>query len=60
MKTYYEAELKRLRPRTDDFCTVKLSDNDGTSTKTLNINAASIPVLIAFLNRELERLKDHE
>lgn len=63
MKNYYKAELGRLEEKladTDapDYCkAIKVWDGFGSSTKTLNLNAESIPVLIEFLQAELVRLQ---
>lgn len=53
---YVQSELDRLT-HSEYAKQVILLDGTGTTTKTLNINTTSIPILIRFLKNELKRAK---
>lgn len=56
-KAYYVVELNVLKPDDTYSQSVVVYDGQGNKTKTLSLNAESIPVLIDFLNAELKRLE---
>lgn len=57
MKNYYVNQLEQLKD-SEYYKTIKLVDSFGNTTKVLNLNSDSIPVLISYLKKELERVKN--
>ena len=53
---YYESQLKNLE-NGEYFKSIKVFDGNGNSTKQLDLNKESIPVIIEFLTQELVKLK---
>lgn len=57
-KRYYENELKKLTPDNEYFQNLIISDSQGNKTKTLSLNIESIPVIMEYLSKEMQRLQD--
>lgn len=56
--SYYKNELKRLVTDNEYNQSVIISDSQGNKTKTLSLNVESIPVIMEYLSKELQRLQD--
>ncbi len=56
-QSYYERELEILKPDILYYQNIVISDSQGNKTKHISITDESIPVLIKFLENELNRLK---
>jgi hypothetical protein len=49
--SYYQGELDNLNTNSTYPISIKLTDGDGNSTKYINLNNESIPVLIEWLKQ---------
>jgi hypothetical protein len=56
---YYSSEFSQLID-SEYFKSIKVYDGTGTSTKQLDLNLDSIPVLMKFLSKELKKLTDKD
>jgi len=58
-RSYYTNQLNQLQD-VDYFKSIQIFDGTGGKTKHLNLNSDSIPKLIEFLNKELEKAEKLE
>lgn len=56
---YYESELTKLKT-SEYYKSIQVLDGQGNTTKHLDLNIESIPVLLKFLSIELKRLSQKE
>ena len=49
--SYYQSELNSLNTESDFPLKIKITDGEGNSTKYLNLNSESVPVIIEWLNQ---------
>jgi hypothetical protein len=52
---YYNSELEKLDTRSIRPLTVVIRDGEGNATKYLSLNEHSVPVIIEFLSKLLEK-----
>lgn len=55
---YYKDQLDRLKPDNKQHQSIKLFDGQGNSTNQMDLNLESIDVLLKYLQKEKQRIKD--
>lgn len=51
---YYKNQLDKIKD-TEYFKTIIITDGEGNKTKNVSLNTESIPILIKYLDLELEK-----